>query len=244
MQKGRNKMRKNWFLYIKINETDKYIISTGISFNDFINGIDVRPTNILVLKGCPIVCERSSELDLDYITQGQMEAFYQEKVYHYGDFCWIDFLDVRALQGISKEGLAQLLYLAHKKEPWNDVVIRDLENRYAYLSHDDDYWVKIYMENPRSYMNVVEQKIIVELKRHKKEIAIMSAEISEKLYEIFKQGAIIDFEKSAGKGVRIYPAIELENFDEMYRKLEKIRSQNRGICLEYNTISKQWSIDL
>ena len=237
-------MRKNWFLYIKINEADKYIVSTGISFNDFINGIAVKPKNILILKGCPLACERSSELDLDYITQEQMEAFSQEKVYHYGDFCWVDFHDVRALQGISKEGLAQLLYLAHKKEPWDNVVIRGLENRYAYLSHDDDYWVKIYMENPCSYMSVVEQKIILALKRHKKEIADMPAEISEKLYEIFKQGAIIDFEKTNRNGVGIYPAIELENFGEMYRKLEKIRSRNKKIYLAYDAISKQWSIDL
>lgn len=241
-------MGKNWFLYIKINEVDKHITTTGISFHDFINGIDVRPTNILILRGCPLVGEWDTELNLFYITPEQMEEFYQEKMGDYGDFCWIDFHDAQALQGISKEGLAQLLYVAHKKEPWDHAMMKGLENRYIYLSHDDRFWVKLYIENPRSYMNVVERKIITALKgnqkkRAKRELSSIPAEISEKLYEMFKQGAIVDLDKSNDSGVRIYPAIELENFDKMYRDLEKTRARNRGLYLEHDATSKQWSLN-
>jgi hypothetical protein len=40
-------MRNKWFYYIKINEQDNSIITSGITFKEFIKGISEKPRNLL-----------------------------------------------------------------------------------------------------------------------------------------------------------------------------------------------------
>ena len=236
-------MRNKWFCYIKIDETNNFVLTSGMEFRNFMNGIRTKPSNILILKGSPADCSFSNNLFMEYITNEHMESFLKDDVYSYGDFCWVDFEDEDSLKKVTEQELAELLYVGHKKMPLSKIVFDSLKNKIIYLCHDDDYWVKVYMLDIKDYKKVIEHKILTELKGRKKQIAPISDEIMNIMYDYFKNGAVIDFENSYDNGVRIYPIGEMKCVENIHAKLDRQRNMPRcGLCLDYNPRAKKWKI--
>lgn len=236
-------MRKKWFCYIKIDEVNNYVLTSGMEFKDFMNGIKIKPNNILILEGYPYNSVYSNKLFMEYITKEHMESFVEEDVYSYGDFCWIDFEKEDNLKNVTDQELAELLFVSHKHIPLSKIDFDSLNNKYIYLSHDDDYWVKIYMLDVKEYKKVIEHKVLVELKGRKKQIAPIPDDIINIMYDYFKSGAVFDFEQSYYNGVRIYPVGEMEGVESIHTQLDKQRNiRNCGLILDYNPRSKKWKI--
>lgn len=236
-------MRNKWFCYIKIDEENNSIITSGMTFKDFISGINQKPKNMLILKGFPYNCSWCKELGLEYITPEKMEDFLQENVYHYGDFCWIDFQDKENLNFVTKQELAELLYLSHKKIPLQNFQFNTLKNRYVYLCHDDDYIVNIYMQSLEEYKDIIQYKILSELKGRKRSIEPIPEYIIDKLYDLFKEGYAFDFENAYNTGVRVLPIGEIHGVETIHSKLDRQRNiPGAGICVDYNSKTKKWKI--
>ncbi|MDF2675669.1 MAG: hypothetical protein K0R09_3941 [Clostridiales bacterium] len=236
-------MRNTSFYYLKLNADTNNIISSGLSFNEFVNGIIDKPTNMLILSGHPKECHWHDDLHLDYITNDQLDSFYNEKVYDYGDFCWVDFDNVESLNSITKTQLAELLYLNHKQEVMNTFQFDNLKNKYVYIAHDDKHWVSIYMKNIKSYMHVVEHKLITELKGRRKSIAPFPTEIIDKLYNLSLEGLIFDFEKSSDSFVTVYPMKDVDIIDDIHKKLDRMRGTHRGINLWCTPRKRIWNFE-
>lgn len=238
------KMQNKWFSYIKIHEEDSYIKTSGISFHEFYSGIKVKPQNLLILNGYPRMSE--SVFDpvnwLEYVPAGNMAQYVKSDVHGYGDFSWVDFAEVDSLKNIAQQELAELLYFAHTWKPLSSFYFSSLHNRYAYIAHDDDWAVRIYMDDTESYKQVIEYKILKELKGRKRSIAPIPEEIMEQLYSMFCKGAVLDFENSYLTGVRVYPMGEIDNMDGIHDKLDRLRCHLQGTGLDYNTNSKKWSL--
>ena len=151
-------MENKWFCYIQINEEENYVHTSGMTFNEFYEGIQAKPENILILKGYPNdrYSHFENEIYLRYVTSDNIKDFSQKNVYDYGDFCWLDFESIDNLRSISDFELAEMLFFAHKAKPVKTYRFNCLNNQYAYYSHDDGWYTKVYMSWTGSYKSVVE----------------------------------------------------------------------------------------
>ncbi len=235
-------MNNKWFTYIKIYEDKNKVKSSGIKFKEFIDGIDKKPKNILILSGDSIFSIRNMNINFDYIENNNLENFYNEDVYSFGDFNWIDFDKESDLDNIDKLELAKILYINHIKEPFDEFIFKSLNNNYVYLSHDDDYIANIYMKDINTYKNVINKKILKEFKGRKRYIENLPNEILDYIYDLCKIGIIIDFENLSFNSVRIYSVGEVKLVDDAHEKLDKYRKTLNGVSLSYNTTNKKWKI--
>jgi len=235
-------MKNKWFTYIKICEKENYIQTSGLTFNEFYNGIDEKPQNILILKGYPKNATFNKKISLEYISSEFVKDFTDTNVYRYGDFCWFDFDNVEQINSLSNAQLAELLFFSHMTKPLDSYQISGLNNKYAYNSHDDDWFVRVYMKDTKSYLSVIEYKILRELKGRKKYIAPLTDTILKQIYDFAKGGAVIDFEESYLTGVHIYKIGAFNDIDSIHRTLDKRRENLGGLCLYYDTKLKKWNI--
>lgn len=234
--------------YIRIEEEGGFVFSSGVNFATFWAGIHRKPHNLLLLQGWPQDGNYHQKIGLQYILEESLPSFLQEDVYQYGDFSWVDFESVEALEALADEELAELLFAAHSRRPMGSAQLKGLQNRYLYLCHDDDYWVKLYMPERTDYKPVLEAKIRHELMGHKRTMAPIPAEILDALYEFFKTGGVFDFENasvsSTFSGVRIFPLTGMGfNPDEIHRGLDRKRSiASIGYYLSYHPKTKKWQL--
>ena len=235
-------MKNKWFAFIRIFENESYIESSGISFNEFYNGINEKPRNILVLKGHPNNTAFNYEHLFHYITSENVVEFTKSNVYDYGDFCWVDFTNSKHLNDLSNKQLAELLFFAHKAKPLLSHYFSDLDNKYSYCSHDDEWFVRVFMEETKNYLSVIAYKLLTELKGRKKHISPLPDAILGYIYNLAKDGIIIDFENSFTTGVMIYKAGSVDNLDYIHKALDKCRKNLFGLCLSYNSKSHKWRL--
>lgn len=233
---------KNFSVYIKIFEDKSYIHTSGIEFIDFINGMQLKNTNFLILKGFPQNCKYSRKLCLEYVTKKLADKFIKEDVYRYGDFCWLDYEDDKALSKITKDELAQMLYMGHKMEPFNNFRFTCLNNKYAYICHDDGWWNNVYMENTNNYKNVIAYILAKKLKGRKRNINLPDDILLDKIMNMCKEGAFIDFEKSDSEGVHIYTIGNIQTTDDLVDKIDRIRKRMgySGEYIWYESRKKIW----
>lgn len=233
---------KNLSSYIRVDKEKNYVHTSGITFQEFAKGIEIEYTNFLILAGFPSEGNYSRKLGLEYVNKEQAEAFYSENVYNYGDFCWIDFDNIEDLSKVDKTELAIMLYMSHMKEPFESFKIPSLDNKFAYLCHDDGWWNKVYMDDVTLYKKVLSYKIMKELKGRKREMAPIPDNILDKILKECIYGAVIDFDKKYYSGVRIIPVGEVKDMDNLHGILDRFRNKNIGFALEYNSNSKKWQI--
>jgi len=179
---------------------------------------------------------------MDYIPAEEMAVFVESNVYDYGDFCWVDFAAPANLDNVSDNELAELLFFRHTCRPLTSYRIPSLQNSYAYWSHDDGWVTRVYMERPDEYKQVIEYKILKELKGRKRSIEPIPTAIMDALFTMFLGGAVLDFEWSTTSGVRVYPIGNVDDMDSIHSLLDQRRRRQNGAGLWYDTRTKTWSI--
>jgi len=229
---------KNYSVYIRFEENENLFHTSGVTFQDFISGIDIRSKCLLILAGYPTACQFHMPLLLEYVPQEEMEAFFLENVYNYGDFCWVDFESPAQLNQVSGEELAQLLYMSHMKKPLHDYKISSLGNNYAYLCHDDGWYNNVYLEDVFEYKKVISYLLIKELKGKKRSIYAPEQTILNKLFEMCKDGLVIDFEKKSSESVSLFCVGSVSTMDELENKMDRYRDKSSGHTLYYNARKK------
>ena len=239
-------MRNDWFGYIKIYEADNYVLASGISFEEFYSGISAKPRNLLFLEGWPPYERRHEKLLLYYLTTEELKDFSQQDVGFNGDFCWIDYENAESLDAASKQDMAEILYFKHFKKPFGEFRFKNIKNQFAYYAHDDNWYTKIYMANPKDYLQVVEHKVLKELKGRKRSLTQIPQAILEEIYLLCLDGVIFDFEYAASNEyqavIRIYQTGELDDVDGAHRELDRLRKCKKGVRLEYSPELKKWAL--
>lgn len=232
--------------YININETEGYILSTGVEFKTFITALKESVNGFLFLAGYPENAGFDRRTCFEYVTQDDIPDFLEEDVYNYGDFCWADISESGDITKITDQEIAEMLFAAHLKRPFHHTFWDSIGNRYLYLCHDDEYWVKVYMKQIEEYKLVIEEKIRRCFIGRKRWLAPIPSEIMEGLYEFCTKGAIFDFENctvsSIHTGVRIFPARDIGFCaDDIHKELDHQRNiAGNGCYLEYNPRTKKW----
>ena len=235
-------------LYIQTFPEQHYSISSGIGFQLFYDAIPNKPNNMLLLSNAFAYAKFDQDTVFEYADSSTIPLLYQDDVHDYGDFCWVDYSNDEVKKKLKPNVLAELLYLNHYKKPLHSPFWNELQNKYAYLAHDDPWWTKIYMQDIELMKAVVHHKFLIELRGRKKSIANIPSDIFETIWARSELGLAVDFENASTSsdctGVTIYTMGAYENMDEMYQRLRWMRTKrvSDSVRLEYNPRNKKWNI--
>lgn len=235
-------------VYIDFFPEDSCVVTSGLGFCTFYDGIASKPKNMLLLSNCFRHAKMHPKTRMEYADEENLPLLYKDDIYNYGDFCWVDYESQAGLEKMTPQELAELLYLNHYQEPLHSVFFESLGNRYFYCAHDDGWWTMVYMKNLEDMIPVLEYKILTELKGRKRSIPPIPPELLGQLYEICKQGAIFDFDRASfSRGyssVRYYLAGRIYNMDEMHRTLDRLREKHSPDgWLTYRSKNRSWRIE-
>lgn len=134
-------------IYVHMNRSGRYILSSGIRFPEFIRAVPVKPSNMLLL------CREYEEgyfnmrTRFNYVAEEGIGELLEEHVYRSGNFCWTDFSEEESLDEITDQELAELLFIGHTKSHLKPPFYRMLGNRYVYLTEEDGFLNKTYYKN-------------------------------------------------------------------------------------------------
>ena len=78
-------------IYVHLNEKDRYVLSYGIEFREFIQALYDSINHLLLLKHQFDDADFNMHTLLDYVPKKRVMRLASEDISEYGDFCWIDF---------------------------------------------------------------------------------------------------------------------------------------------------------
>lgn len=240
-------MKLRNFYYMVCDFEKNEVFTCGATFFDFMKFIVDKPENILLLKASFGDGKWNNDIYLDYVDSDNMKELINDDVYDYGDFCWVDYDDIKRIENMNKMELAELLYLGHMFQPLKEVNMKWLNNKYVYTAHDDDFYSKIFMKDINDYKSVMHGKILDAMKGRKKHIEALPKEIVDYIFEHSRDGILFDFEEIEfydGKTfLDIYKLGKNYNYGDIYDVLKRKKwFTNMKIYLEYNSRNKKWKI--
>lgn len=229
--------RKN-IIYIHMNHTARYILSSGIQFPDFMKGIPVKPANLLLLRHKFEDGYYNMHTRLNFITSENVEQLAGDEVFRYGDFCWVDFSDEEDLNELTGQELAELLYLSHIKSPLRPPFYRILGNQFVYLTEEDGNFNKTYYKNWEHFFSMAGVVISNRVssgreknlfgRRKYRPAPFVPADILQMLSMQMREGVVFSFEKMTVDRLKIEVPLwtvgDLMDTDEM---LEEYMKQSR-----------------
>ncbi|WAA12552.1 hypothetical protein [Fervidibacillus halotolerans] len=242
-------------IYLLVNRHERYVVSHGISFQDFIWNLNTPPLHILLLSNRFNESEYHLHTQLDYVSSEQLPNLLKKEISALGDFCWVDFEDVFDLDELDGQELAELLYLGHMKRHLVPPFYQKLNNRFAYLTNNDGWMNKIYFRNWNDFYNCLGRFIPYKMKdvkwdglfspfRKKKEYPVVEKVILQQLNTLMTEGFVISFQSvSQSRNQLALPFFTVGDFYDMEEMLESYRSQSKpkGYFL-YDKKAKMWSI--
>ncbi|WP_129598837.1 peptide ABC transporter permease [Anaerophilus nitritogenes] len=230
-------------IYINGNIDEKTFVFYGIEFRDFINYLPNPIDHILLLKH-EYLGDFHYPTGFQYVKDEEVLELAKEEVYNYGDFCWVDFEDEKNLDELSKQDIAEVLYLAHMYKPLKTPFFEKLNNRFAYCAHDDGWYGKIYCKDIEEFGHVLEKVIKNSiLKLRKRKLVDMESNLKEKLLKLSEDGLLIEVYKTYKDQRSIWIPIhtigKFTDMDLMYNdlKIHKAKAKFQGYLVHQ---SKRW----
>lgn len=233
--------------YINANLEEQYFIYYGMEFHEFIQYCPVNLENLLITDGQYIANGFNVHWFFETAVgkEGILELA-REDIYGLGNFHWIDYNNEEDLNQCTPEEKAEVLYLSHFGKPLNSPFFDRIKNQFVYLAHDDGWYCKLYCRDILVFKEILANKIIGTVSTNKRrKIYPMAEEIKNQLFELTKEGLLIDFSNiyrdSRSIGLRFYVIGHYEDMDEMYNNLERNKRKAKlSRFLEHK--NKQWKI--
>lgn len=228
-----------YHLFIHMNDVDRFVIFSGLSLKQFIGAID-SIKNILLLKHNYEDGLFNMHTQLDYIPSDEIKNFVKKVDDTNQDLCWVDFADERHVNQLTPIEQAELLYLAHKKEPVSTPFFVNLQNRYVYCSSAADQTTKIYfryLEDFETLISTLINNIIKEnggnggfwRRKSKETIPTIDVSLLKAYRNYFKEGALISLYKVDKPdnhfGLEIRTLSDYDYPDEVWNDLKMILKQ-------------------
>lgn len=220
-------MKKNYdfrdLIYVSGNEFDhKCFYSYGIEFREFMSCVEQRPENLILLKHNFDNAILNLHSRFEYVTAQEINELIDDDVYGYGDFCWVDIDTVEALDTMSKQQIAELLYFGHLAKPLHEIP----KVRFAYYAHDDGWFNKLYVTELADYEHILSKILVLKLKGITgRAFADIPANISKVLLEATKEGLFIDLLKlKQSKAEVMIPLTAVGHYRDM-DKVYELRSE-------------------
>ncbi|KRG16235.1 hypothetical protein ACA30_02750 [Virgibacillus soli] len=189
-----------------MNDSDRFVISSGITFSDFIDGIPLDLPNLLLIRHKFEECHFNMHLLLEYVDEEILKKLATDDVQGYGDFCWLDFSEEEYLNQLSGQEIAEILYLGHFKDHLKQPFYRKLQNQFVYLTGDDGWLNKTYYQSWEPFYSmlgaVISRKITNQREisflnfRKKKIVPAIPGKILRSFTNDMKEGLVISIEKA------------------------------------------------
>jgi hypothetical protein len=212
-------------IYLIYDDEQHCVTSTGIEFLEFVRAIPFALKNVLLLSSGYTGGYYHSDLRLDYVVEKSLPELFKEDVYSYGDFCWVDFENVGSLDEIKPNEKAEILFLAHYKKPLHSAFFNKLNNKFAYLAHDDGWYNKILYKREEDFIDVLRNIIPSKLKsKYRKSAQLLNKDDGRNLSHMAKSGLLVDLRSIAIDKDRVeiplYVIGKMVNFDDVNNNMD------------------------
>lgn len=240
--------KERTLIYIKLTPERNETLFSGIMFVDFINYLSVPIDNILLLKADYVGDNSQHNFELlegkDCIAKFALE----ENIYNYGDFCFVDYANVDSVGQLNGLQIAELLYLVHMYKPLNSPFFNVLQNRFAYLSHDDGYYCKVYCKEREASVLVILNKIRENIiKKYHCNPPLLPDNIVEEIYQLSTEGLTVDLDNISHKDgiitINFYVVGEYKNMDHFY-DISKKANFKGSLEARLSCSDNEWSLDI
>lgn len=213
--------------YINAFPENNEIVYYGLQLKEFIKYAPVELNQLLLLEAEYYGTGGfRSSTKFEIVEKNQMEDFLREDIYSYGDFCWVDFNQRENIERLEPFEIAELLYLGHMFKPVSSPFLGKIQNRYAYLAHDDGWFCRLYCKEYSDFQEIIANKIIDMASTSKrKKIYPFPQDIKVKLLSLAENGLLIDFSNilkvDGSVQIPVYSIGKFLDMDEMYNDLKR-----------------------
>jgi len=238
-----NKIRTK--IYVKATPERHEIIYSGIEFAEFTTYLSSPIENILLLKADYIGNRSEKNFELiegkDYIAE-----FKSENIYNYGDFCFVDYASTDSINKLSGEQIAELLYMAHMYIPLQSPFFEALQNRFAYLAHDDGFYCKLYCHNLLDFVTVLCNKIKMNIRSLLNDnVCEAPNNVKEKVLQLAMEGLFIDLDELSHEdgmiAIKLYTVGTHSDMDIISNSCQQIKL-NSSQVKKPNCRENEWTL--
>ena len=211
-------------VYMKSSPENHETVFSGITFADFVEFIPIPVENIILLKSGYTSYMSIHNFEL---LEGKesINKLKLDDIYSYGDFSFVDYTDTSLPSQLTDSNVAELLYLSHMNKPLKSPFFEVLQNNFAYLSHDDGWWCKLYSKESEAPIALLLNK----LRKIAQETVCSSAlllpkELSDTIYELSASGLVVEIDimkrKKKDIKIRIYEVGAYEDMDVLFNSFD------------------------
>ncbi|WP_105957346.1 hypothetical protein [Apilactobacillus quenuiae] len=248
-------MRDN-FIYINANLLRNMVNTHGISSDDFVNGLDKLPQNIILLNDDRINANNVNAHTKFSVINGKdsIQKFLLNKQIVNKKF--MDFERNYDLNLLLNTEIASLLYFGHMGSPMNEPFSSKLQNKYVYLAYKNNL-LTTYYRNFSDFNHILE----ISIKRHlrnlhssrrmfKRPLSLKSIPIDvlKLLIKLSSEGLVINLDAAIEKHRLYQIPLLLENKPQnhyVWHTQNDIYNNTINIgYLKYNLVNSKWNIDV
>lgn len=242
--------KKRTLIYINSNIQTHEIIYTGINFHEFNEFLTIPIENIMVISGCGGVISLDSEFDRCFelfIGNKMVKKLAQQDIYNLGNFCFVDYGSLNKTINLSEEQLAELLYLGNMFKPLRSPFFDVLDNRFAYLSHDDGFFCKLYCREISDFYDILHGKMICLTECiSNKRVERFSKDIQNRLLDLSQSGLLLDFDEMIVNNdeisLEIFIVGKYDDMDKILNNCQVLKKTHKGtLYLKYKM--QKWFIE-
>ncbi|WP_088809209.1 MULTISPECIES: hypothetical protein [unclassified Listeria] len=201
-------MKKETFnqksIYIHMDNVINNVVTSGITFCDFMQGVTFPPDNILLIKHHIKDSSYNAHTAFDYLESHDLQQLQNSQGQKFGELCWIDFEDIDLVNQLSPQEVAEMLYLAHTGRHLRSPFYYKLQNNFVYLTKKDGRYNKTYYRNMNHFYTVLSaviskktalilnEKTFLTLNK-RKYVPNPPIDLLKRFADYFKEGACIAF---------------------------------------------------
>jgi len=200
-------------IYIHMNEADQFVIFSGLTMQQFVHCAGPLQ-NLLLLKHEYEDSSFNMHTQLEFVPDEEVLSFSKEFMDKPTDLRWIDFADERRLNMLTPQEQAELLYIGHKKEPLRSPFYYQLDNRFVYLSNEEESMTKIYFRELNDSLQLV-VNILNQVVKDKERGTAFWRRKQKEVYPELKMEQLGSFKPMLKEGV-LLSLYKLEKANESY----------------------------
>lgn len=196
-----------------------------MAFSEFVKHSPTVINKLLMIKGHYMNTTIRSNTGFEIVDETFIDDLLKEDIYNYGSFCWVDYDIQENIENFSPAEIAELLYLGHMFKPLKSPFFDIIQNKYAYLAHDDGWLCRLYCKTFSDFGDLISNKVVDMVSHSRKTIYPFSHELKEDLLKFAEDGLLIDFSHILKTNreieIPIYCIGKFIDMDEMYNNLSR-----------------------
>jgi len=220
-------MRKRTILYVKMYPENNQIIYSGIIFAEFVEFLPKGIENLIIISGdCSTAVLGTRDERCFTLLEGreQLQRLAMEDIYSFGDFCFVDYASPDDLCTLSEGQITELLYMGHMYKPLENPFFDQIQNRFAYISHDDGFFCKLYCREFNDFFSILLSKIAFHAKIPE---VVDSKKLKDELFQLAISGILIDlddmYQRDKCSIVRVYTVGEHLDMDNILNDVQGVK---------------------